>query len=67
MLLSPGHADEKILRLMRSSDTLRGSADEIAEKIACANRETEHALEDMVARNMLRRHEVPGRGYVYWN
>ena len=67
MLLSPGHADERIWRLMRSSNALRGSADEIAEKIHCDNDETVHALDDMVARNLLRRHEVPGRRSVYWN
>ena len=67
MLLTPGRAEERIWHLVYETGPLRGTAADVADEIGCDIEDTRHALDKLVARNGLRRHDVPGMGQIYWS
>lgn len=67
MLLTPGRAEERIWHLVRDSGPLRARADDVARRLHCETDEVHRALDELVARGVLRRHEIPGDSPVYWS
>jgi predicted transcriptional regulator len=67
MLLTPSDTEGRVWQLVRSTGSMRASADEIARRIGCDREDAQHALDELVQRNVLRRHDLPGGRPVYWS
>lgn len=67
MLLTPSKAEEKVLLLFRSPMPIRGTASDVARRIHGDIDDVKAALDELVARGDLRRHDVPGERPVYWS
>ena len=67
MLMTPLDTEERVWRLVRTAEPLRASADEIARRVGCDLDDALHVLDDLVQRNVLRRHDLPGQRPVYWS
>lgn len=67
MLLIPGRAEEKIWRYVRDAGTLYASAQDVARATGADVDDARHVLDELVARNVLRRFENPGRPPTYWS
>ena len=65
MLLTRSSAEDRVFQLVRQTDELRATAEEIASKTGCDFQDTRHVLDELVQRNLLRRFEVPGERPVY--
>jgi hypothetical protein len=66
MLLTPSKAEERVFRFLRAARELHATAEEVAQQTDCDLQDTEHVLEEMVHRNLLRRFDVPGEPPIYW-
>ena len=60
-------ADERIMHFVRHSSAFRATAQDVSRWIGVGVDEAQEALDDLVARNVLRRHEIPGEDQVYWS
>ena len=67
MLLTRSSAEDRVFQLVRQTDELRATAEEIAVQTDCDVQDTRHVLDELVQRNLLRRFEVPGERPVYWS
>lgn len=67
MLATTTGMDDRVWQFVRGTGALHASAEEIANQVDCDVRDAQAALDDMVARNLLRRFDVPGRSPVYWS
>jgi hypothetical protein len=67
MLLTRSSAEDRVFQLVRQTDELRATAEEIASQTDCDVEDTRHVLDELVQRNLLRRFEVPGERPVYWS
>ena len=67
MLLTRSSAEDRVFQLVRQTDELRATAEEIASQTDCDVQDTRHVLDELVQRNLLRRFEVPGERPVYWS
>jgi hypothetical protein len=67
MLLTPFRTEERVYLYVRQNAPLRATAEEIASRVGGDERDTRLALDELVARNELRRFELPGAPTVYWS
>lgn len=67
MLLTPERTEGLIWQMVRQPSPVRVTAEEAAGRVGCELDEARHALDTLVARNVLRRHEIPGERSVYWS
>jgi hypothetical protein len=67
MLLTPSRAAERVYQYVRQHASLHTTAEEIADLIGADLSDTRLALDELVARNELRRFDPPGRPEVYWS
>ena len=67
MLLTPSGTETRVYQFVRQRDSLRATAEEIAEQVGGDVHDTRLALDELVARNELRRFERPGAAAVYWS
>jgi hypothetical protein len=67
MLLTPSRTESRVYQYVRRHDSLRATADEIAAAVGGDLTDTRLALDELVARNELRRFERPGAPAVYWS
>ncbi|HEV8633004.1 MAG TPA: hypothetical protein VG370_02005 [Chloroflexota bacterium] len=67
MLLTPSQTEERVYQCVRQSASLRATAEDIAARIGGDVHDTRLALDELVARNELRRFDVPGAPPVYWS
>jgi hypothetical protein len=67
MLLSPSAVEERVFHFVRQAGELRATAEEIAQQTGCDLGETQHVLDGLVQRNLLRRFVVPGERPIYWS
>lgn len=66
MLLTPSSTEERVNQYVRQNGSLHATAEEIAARIGGDVHDTRLALDELVARNELRRFDVPGAP-VYWS
>jgi hypothetical protein len=67
MLLTPSRTETRVYQFVRQQDTLRATVEEVAAEIGGDLDDTRLALDELVARNELRRFERPGAPAVYWS
>ena len=67
MTMSPSSAEERVLHLVRDADDFRATPEDVARWIGGDVEDARDALDELVARNVIRRHEIPGEGEVYWS
>jgi len=67
VLLTPGQTEERIWHYVRGHRSLRATAAEIARHARADVEETRHVLDELVARNVLRRFDPPGEPPIYWS
>ena len=67
MLLTPSRTEERVFQYVRRAGSLRATADEVARRVGGDAHDATLALNELVARNELRRFERPGERPVYWS
>jgi hypothetical protein len=67
MLLTPSRTETRVYQYVRRHDSLRATVEEVAAEIGGDLDDTRLALDELVARNELRRFERPGAPAVYWS
>ena len=67
MLFTPSRTEERVYQLVRRRGSLHATAEEIAREVGGDVVDTRLALDELVARNELRRFEPPGEHPVYWS
>ena len=67
MLLTPFGTETRVYQYVRQHDSLRATAEEIAAEVGGDAEDIRLALDELVARNELRRFERPGAAAVYWS
>jgi hypothetical protein len=67
MLFTPSRTEERVFQYVRQIDALHATAAEIASQVGGDAQDASLALDELVARNELRRFERPGERPVYWS
>ena len=67
MLLTPSRTEERVYAFVRRQGSLSATAQEIAREVGGDAEDARLALDELVARNELRRFERPGERPVYWS
>jgi hypothetical protein len=67
MLLTPSRTETRVYQYVRQRDSLRTTVEEVAAEVGGDLDDTRLALDELVARNELRRFERPGGPAVYWS
>jgi predicted ArsR family transcriptional regulator len=67
MLFTPSRTEERVYQLVRQRGSLSATAEEIAREVGGDAHDARLALDELVARNELRRFERPGERPVYWS
>jgi hypothetical protein len=67
MLFTPSRTEERVFQYVRRIGSLRATAEEVASQVDGDVQDASLALDELVARNELRRFERPGERPVYWS
>jgi hypothetical protein len=67
MLLTPSRAEARVYRYVRQNPSLHATAEDVAALVGGEVPDIRLALDELVARNELRRFERPGAPAVYWS
>jgi hypothetical protein len=67
MLLTPGQTEERVWHYVRGSRTLHATAADIARTTHHDVGDVRHVLDELVARNVIRRFDAAGESPIYWN
>jgi len=66
MLLTPGQTEERIWHYVRANPSLHATAADVARAAGADADEARQVLDELVARNLLRRFDTPGEAPIYW-
>jgi hypothetical protein len=67
MLLTPSKAEERVFHYVRRAGALHATVEDVAQQTGCELHDTQHVLDELVHRNLLRRFDVPGESPIYWS
>jgi hypothetical protein len=67
MLLTPSRTEQRVYQYVRQNASLQATAEDVAAQVDGDVQDTRLALDELVARNELRRFDLPGRPTVYWS
>ena len=67
MLLTRSAAEDRVFQFVRQAGELHATAEEVADRTGCDVHDTQHVLDELVQRNLLRRFDVPGERPIYWS
>jgi hypothetical protein len=67
MLLTQDRTEERVWRYVREAGTLYATVEDVAGATGGNLADVREALDDLVARSVLRRFDTPGESPVYWS